>query len=453
MRSLPITKQFFCDSSRVLRRPAGLGECDFGSCYDRAAHPPTSIALQCWGIPKSSIRILLTTMQMMQYVLRTGFGESTESYGGTTTAPNSGLGQGSGASPPRFLALSSLIVNAYRRMGHGARITSSYTRRLFHLAAVMYVDDTDLLHWPGTSTIDPEELIAEVQQATTDYGKLAIASGGILKEKKCSVYILDYKWVQGRARLKLLTDLPAPQRNILEDGQLHPSHITIPQPEGPDLPIITHEVTVASKMLGVHFSPAGKSLKHIEHIVQKGLDWVDAIRAKPVSRQDAWLSFHFQLLPGMSWGIVTTLPERYQGLGMPNMPLLSLQEKISFLLGNWGFSGQAHSDALAMAYKNFLIEVGLYESPLQWGFPEYGHLVTHSTWFQNLWELTHTYQVEISFRAEDMLQGIRENDWSLMAEFYRMVPSEADDCPERRSMLSKSAPRLRYRQMRWKYAG
>jgi hypothetical protein len=66
-------------------------------------------------------------MQTMQYVLKTGFGESTETYGGTSTSPNLGLGQGSGASPPGFMALSLLIVNAYRRMGHGAKILSSYS--------------------------------------------------------------------------------------------------------------------------------------------------------------------------------------------------------------------------------------------------------------------------------------------------------------------------------------
>jgi hypothetical protein len=44
-----------------------------------------------------------------------------------------------------------------------------------------------------------------------------------------------------------------------------------------------------------------------------------------------------------------TLPEQYQGLGMPNIPLAALAEKLSFLVGNWGFHGQAHSDSLAMA--------------------------------------------------------------------------------------------------------
>jgi len=109
-----LMKHFFCDSSRVLHHPTGLGECNFGDCYDRAAHPPTSIARQSWGIPKPAIRVILNTMQTMQYVLKTGFGESTCTYGGMTAALYSGLGQGNGAASPVFLPLSSLIVNAYR---------------------------------------------------------------------------------------------------------------------------------------------------------------------------------------------------------------------------------------------------------------------------------------------------------------------------------------------------
>ncbi len=199
-----LTKQFFCDSSWLLHHSAGLGECNFGDCYDYAAHPPTSIALQSWGIPNTAIRLCLSSMQTMQYVLKTGFGESVESYGGISSSPNSGLGQGSGASPPAFLALSSLIVNAYRCLGHGAKICSSCVGRLFYLSAVMYVNDTDLLHWPDSAHLDPDNLIVYVQQATMDYSHLAQASGGILKEKKCLVYLMDYTYVHRQARLKTL---------------------------------------------------------------------------------------------------------------------------------------------------------------------------------------------------------------------------------------------------------
>ena len=67
---------------------------------------------------------------------------------------------------------------------------------------MIYVDDTDLLHWPPSAATEPEELVEHVQCATTDYGCLAIASGGILKEKNCSDYFLDYINVSGRFRLK-----------------------------------------------------------------------------------------------------------------------------------------------------------------------------------------------------------------------------------------------------------
>jgi hypothetical protein len=263
-----LTKQFFCNSLRCLHHPAGLGECDFGDCYDCAAHAPMSIALQSWGIPTSAICVRLSTMLTMQYVLKMGFGESTESFGGSANSPISSLGQGSRASPPAFMALSSLIVNAYRRLGHGANIRSTYhVARLFWLSAVMYVDDTNLLHWPESSATDPEELIAHVQMATTDYGQLAQASGGILKTKKCSVYFLDYKFIRICTRMKSLQDFLAPRLYISKGDTMYPAHIIIPQPDGMEMPIIIHDVTTASKMPGVPFSPAGDSPTHVKHMV------------------------------------------------------------------------------------------------------------------------------------------------------------------------------------------
>jgi hypothetical protein len=212
---------------------------------------------------------------------------------------------------------------------------------------------------------------------------------------------------------------------------MHPAHIIIPQPDGTEMPIITHDMTTASKMLGVHFSPAGNSPTHIKHMVQKGLDWVDCLRTKPVSQGDAWLSFFLQLFPGISWGLVMvcmppkqldgcfqcfyakalpflginckikkewrTLLEMYQGLALPNLPLVALSDKISFLLGHWDFYGQAHSDALAMVYGNFLIEVGFYGSLLQWSYKDFGHLSTESTWFRNLWQGVQLFKVDLSF--------------------------------------------------------
>ncbi len=71
-------------------------------------------------------------------------------------------------------------MNKYHQLGHRARVVLSYTQQLFHLTAVMYIDDTDLLHWPSSSAINSEDLVKHVQQATMDYGWLAVTLGGIL---------------------------------------------------------------------------------------------------------------------------------------------------------------------------------------------------------------------------------------------------------------------------------
>jgi hypothetical protein len=63
-----------------------------------------------------------------------------------------------------------------------------------------------------------------------------------------------------------------------------------------------------------------------------------------------------------------------------------------------------------MAYNNFLIEVGLYGSPLQWSYEDFGHLLTESTWFWNLWQLVQLFKVDLSFRDEDRMHGVQEND-------------------------------------------
>jgi hypothetical protein len=253
-----LTKQLFYNSSRTLHHPAGLGECNFGDCYAHAAHTPTSITIQSWSIPKSAIRVLLSLMQTMQYILKTGFGKSEECYGGTESILNSGLGQGSRASPLMFIALNSLLINSYHWMGHGAKIPSSYFGCLFYLSVVMYVDDTDLLHWTESPATNPKELIEFVQWATMDYGCLAQATGGILKEKKCSNYFVAYKFVCGRAKMKSLHDLSPPREYVTDDVRIYPSHISIPQPEGPDVPIEKHNATTALKMLGICITSQGE---------------------------------------------------------------------------------------------------------------------------------------------------------------------------------------------------
>ena len=448
-----LCKRFFCDISRVLHWPASMQQSDFGECYDRAAHAPTSIAMQAWGTPVEAIRVLFKCLMLMQFCLKTGFGESDEFYGGTEEDPNSGLGQGNGAAPPGFSGLSTLVINAYRRMGHGAKLTSAYTARLFLLAAVMYVDDTDLLHLAPKQESTDSELIAHAQKGSTDYGLLVNASGGILKGEKCATYICSYKFPNGRAKLKELEDLPAPIGEVVrKDGTIAPAHITIPQPDGSVLPIVTLNVDEPSKMLGMHFAPIGDTTHHMEMMKKKGLDWVDRIATRPLPRRDAWLSFHAQLFPGMVWGLVAvimrpqklddliqslyykilphlgvnrnitkpwrTLPERFQGLGLPNFVVVAFAAKVHFIQCNWGFK-EAASELMRYAFECHLIEVGLYGNPFAWDYKTFSKLATDGSWFKNLWELGDYLGITLKLHPKYHMQPIRDRDKPLMLEFAR----------------------------------
>jgi len=79
----------------------------------------------------------------------------------------------------------------------------------------MYVDDTDLLHWAeGPETTD-EELVEKVQWELDVWADIINATGGILKALKCSLFLLTYKWRNGRAFLKTAGQLSRSNHNIV----------------------------------------------------------------------------------------------------------------------------------------------------------------------------------------------------------------------------------------------
>jgi len=55
---------------------------DARSCYDRIVYVAAYLALRRLGIPKPMIINMLHTIQMMEYSIRTSFGDSSVTYGG-----------------------------------------------------------------------------------------------------------------------------------------------------------------------------------------------------------------------------------------------------------------------------------------------------------------------------------------------------------------------------------
>ncbi len=264
------------DKSRIHHHPMCIGGNDFGECYDRVAHTPASIALQSWGVPCPAIKVLLLAMQTMRFFLWMGYGEFTDSYGGTYEDRTLEFGQGNSAAGPGVLALSAHIVNAYIRDGHGAHLQTSFTDCLFVLASVIYVDDTDLPNVTDLVMATPRELIDHTQKSTNAWGGLAIAAGTALKPKKCFTYFMVYRFTNDRASMGSTSQLLPPTFLIPQiEGPPLPLHLTVPLPDGISAPIPSLPVTTASLMLGIWFGPYSRGTIHILDMYRKGHDWAD----------------------------------------------------------------------------------------------------------------------------------------------------------------------------------
>ena len=69
-------------------------------CFDRMAHTVCSLVSRRLDVPQSVIKCMLLTIQKMTHTVRTGYGDSTQTYGNNNTKPLQGGGQGNGASLP-----------------------------------------------------------------------------------------------------------------------------------------------------------------------------------------------------------------------------------------------------------------------------------------------------------------------------------------------------------------
>ncbi len=131
---------------------------------------------------------------------------------------------------------------------------------------MIYIDNTDLIHWSGQPSCSPSKLIAAAQTATYAWVSLAIATGAAMKPEKNYAYFLSYWYNRGRAKLRTVRALPASIAPItLPSGKIAPSHLRVPLPDGTLAPIPTLCKEDASLMLGIYFGPTSGGSTHSQN--------------------------------------------------------------------------------------------------------------------------------------------------------------------------------------------
>ena len=163
---------------------------DADSCFDPKAHPSALQIFQALGINSQALEAMLTKIQEMKFLLHTAYGNSKNLANSKIELKTQGLCQGSGAVDAGWAAVSICIIHAHKRKGHGATFLCPISDLKSNIGGVIYVDDTDIIHFWMDKTEDVTDAHFHLQSSITNWGKLLTALIGSLKPEKFFFHLI-----------------------------------------------------------------------------------------------------------------------------------------------------------------------------------------------------------------------------------------------------------------------
>ena len=135
---------------------------------------------------------MLTEIEEMKDFLRTAYGDSKNFSGSTIELKFQELCQISGAGPEGWAVIGVTIICAHKRKGHGGHFLCPISNINRHIASLLFVYDTYLIHInlkaEETGTVAHQYM----QDSISNWGKILIASGGALKPPKCFYHLISF---------------------------------------------------------------------------------------------------------------------------------------------------------------------------------------------------------------------------------------------------------------------
>jgi len=218
-----LNKRLFYDYIRLMRKPAALCSNDAKSCYDRIILIIAALCLCRLGAPLKATESMITTLAQLKHHVRSAFGNSTISQGQEDwPEPAAGIGQGNGAGPQIWAAVSTPLFEILREEGFVATFICALSKQQRQLAGFAFVDDTDLI---VTDESNDEKLVSQKMQNSLQlWHGLLQATGGDLVPEKCFWYLIDFKWNKNRWQYMKWPDQERELKILRTDG----SKVTIP---------------------------------------------------------------------------------------------------------------------------------------------------------------------------------------------------------------------------------
>jgi hypothetical protein len=426
-----LAKVLFYDIVRQSRLSAALASIDAANCYDSIAHAIASLVFQAFGVPEGAIESMLTAIQEMKYFLRTAYGDSKEFAGSTIEVKYQGLCQGNGAAPAGWAVISITIIGAHKRKGHGGYFVCPISRLEGHLAAILFVDDTDLIHIRMDRNESVVEAHAALQSSITNWGNLLIASGGAFKPAKCFFHLMSFSW--------------RPNGTWKYDANESDEDLTIgvPMPDDTMVEIEHLSVDTAKETLGVWTCPSGSAKTALSELQSKAQEWIDRAKEGKMMRRDIWFLLDHQLWPKLDYGLcsntasftdlswclkkqwwqllplggvirsarreIRQISRGFFGPGCPHPGVECCIDQVNKLLMHFGCPSNLGLKMQA-SLERMIVEMGVSMQPLQESYKRYSSRVT-PCWLTSLWEKCDLLNVKVEF-LETIMQLPRVGDKS-----------------------------------------
>jgi hypothetical protein len=291
-----LNRRLIFDTQLTKRIPYSLAMSDLKSCYDRVVHAAVSLAFQRIGIPITVIVSMFDSIQRMVHRVRTAFGDSDDTYGGDEIddgfqAPPQGFNQGSGVGPPGWSILSSIILAALRDAGYGISFINAITHEAYQLAALAFVDDSDLIQSGETVELAHTLMVASMKF----WEDMIKETGGCLAPDKSKWYLIDYVWKHGKFRCS----------DPMMDADL-----TATTKTGEVVSLQRLLATESMEMLGIWMCPDGNNKAQIQAMRTKTNEWADKVRTRYITKEEARVSIQISLRSSLQYPLPTlTLQE------------------------------------------------------------------------------------------------------------------------------------------------
>ena len=434
---------------------------DASSCYDRIVTRFALLCCRAHGVPEGPCNMTAEVLNNVVHKIKTAYGISEASYSNTPDSPIHGVGQGSQDGPSLWCVSSSVTFRGADRLAHGLtcvnpcheipRRAITHTRKLDG-----FVDDVtgwfnrmlhelrqrhptlglnDLFTTPHSQPILAlTELAQGMQHDATVWQTFLDISGGKLAVEKCLYYLAHWRWTSdGSPELTPAVDIGCPI-------SLQDANVAVPIPH--------YDVSDAHLTLGVWKSPSGNLQAHLRHLQSKSHHWTTSMRAAPLTKDEAFLSYSRIYIPSLRYGlgtcyfsmddlgkiqkpainvilpkmgfnrhlprIVTFGPRNMGALGIPHLALEQGLQQIQFIGRHLRSPTSPLRSLFQIAIEWFRILCGYTSCPLADPSARTQH-VEHASWFKSLQSFLHQTEYSLDIPNLYLPRLLRQHDQAIMS--------------------------------------